>query len=213
MRGADVCDERAVWFRDVAEVGYLAGVVRAHFENEEVGVFRAVEDGDRKPDVVVEVPIGRVDLAHGREERLDEFLRRGLAGRTRDGDDLGLERAAVLPRHAVEIVIAVDDSGRTLLKRLRNVVVTICLLALQRDKEHPRLHLARIKRRPGEQNLFPSSHFEDSLPPGTTQLMLLLHGLKMAFATACTSAAVTAFISATCSSGDIRRPNESIVCP
>ena len=57
------------------------------------------------------------------------------------------------------------------------------------------------------------SHFEFSLPPGTTQLMLLLHGLKMAFATACTSAAVTAFIPATCSSGDMRRPNESIVCP
>ena len=57
------------------------------------------------------------------------------------------------------------------------------------------------------------SHFEVSLPPGTTQLMLLLHGLKTAFATACTSAAVTAFIPATCSSGDMRRPNESIVCP
>ena len=56
-------------------------------------------------------------------------------------------------------------------------------------------------------------HFEVSLPPGTTQLMLLLHGLKIAFATACTSAAVTAFIPATCSSGDMRRPKDSNVCP
>ena len=150
MRGADVCNERAVGFCDVAEVGYLAGVVRAHFENEEVGVFRAVEDGDWKPDVVVKVPVSRVDLAHGREERLDEFLRRGLAGRTRDGDDLSLERTAVLPRHAVELVIAVDNPRRALLERLRNVVMTIGLLALQRDKEHTRLHLARVKRRPAE---------------------------------------------------------------
>ena len=159
MRGADVCNERAVGFCDVAEVGYLAGVVRAHFENEEVGVFRAVEDGDWKPDVVVEVPVSRMDFADGREERLYELLRGGLAGRACDGDDLGLERAAIFPRHAVEFVIAVDNPRRALLERLRNVVVTICLLALQRDKEHPRLHLARIKRRPGE---YCSAHHSSS---------------------------------------------------
>ena len=109
MCGADVCNERAVWFCDVAEVGYLAGVVRAHFENEEIGVFRTVEDGDWKSDVVVEVPIGRVDFANGREERLYEFLRSCLAGRTSNGDDLGLERTAIFPRHAVELVISIDD--------------------------------------------------------------------------------------------------------
>ena len=129
MRGADVCNERAVGLGDVAEVGYFAGVVRAHFENEEVGVFRAVENGDREADVVVEVPVSRVDFADGREERLYELLRGGLAGRACDGDDLGLERAAIFPRHAVELVIAVDNPRRTLLERLRNVVVTIRLVA------------------------------------------------------------------------------------
>ena len=129
MRGADVCNERAVGFCDVAEVGYLSGVIRTHFENEEVGVFRAVQDGDRKPDVVVEVPVSRMDFADGREERLYELLRGGLAGRACDGDDLGLERAAVLPRHAVELVIAVDNPRRALLKRLWDVVMTIRLVA------------------------------------------------------------------------------------
>ena len=79
----------------------------------------------------------------------------------------------------------------------------------ERSRHPSRKRLSRHKRNKNQGK----SHFEDSLPPGTTQLMLLLHGLKMAFATACTSAAVTAFISATCSSGAIRRPNESIVCP
>ena len=131
-------------------MGYFARVVRAHFEDEEIGVFRAVEDGDWKSDVVVEVSISRVDFADGREERLDELLRGGLAGGAGNSDDLGLERAAILPRHAIELVISVDDPRRALLKRLRNIVVAIRLVAFERDKEHPWLHHARVKRRPAE---------------------------------------------------------------
>ena len=52
-------------------------------------------------------------------------------------------------------------------------------------------------------------------PPffGTTQLTDLIDGRRIAFATACTSAAVTASIPATCSAGSMTRPNASIVCP
>ena len=150
VRGADVRYERRVGFGDVAEVRDLARMVRAHLEDEEVRVLRTVQYRHRKPDVVVEVALSRVDLPHCREERLHELLRRGLPRRSRHRDDLGLQRAAVFARDAVELGVSVDYPRRALLQRLRDVVVSVAPLALERHEEHPRLHLPRVEGRARE---------------------------------------------------------------
>ena len=152
MGRADIRYQRAVWLGYGAKRRYLAGMVCAHLDNEKFSIGRTVQDRNRKAKVVVVVAFRRIRPAGAREESLEKLLRGGLARRAcqRHYDRIRPERAPVFPRKALQLVQRVrpaDDFGRTLLQRLRNEIIAVCALALQRDIEHSRLDQPGIERR------------------------------------------------------------------
>jgi hypothetical protein len=64
-----------------------------HLQHQALGVVGGFEDGQRQPDLGVEVLGVGVDAA--RQQRPGDVLDRGLADRAGDADDLGAEGAAV----------------------------------------------------------------------------------------------------------------------
>ena len=120
-------------------------MVRAHLDNEEVGIRRAVEDRERQAEIVVEVARRSVHIESARaQERRRQLLHGRLSRAASDADDRGLQRLAVLARRRRQLFPAVYDTGRAGSLRLRDEVVPVHVLALDGDEQHARLNLSRV---------------------------------------------------------------------
>ena len=100
----------------------LAGVVHAHLEDENLGVFGRGEHRKRKTKKVIEVAGRRMDAALGRESGTEKVLGRGLAHRARDAHDkpLGMAGAPLggkLHEEGFAIVVRCAKNGTTALGR------------------------------------------------------------------------------------------------
>ena len=76
---AHVGDHAACRLGDITEVSDLSLVVGAHFHKGKPGVARHREQGERHPDVVVEVALGGVHLQVASDQRFDELFGGGFS--------------------------------------------------------------------------------------------------------------------------------------
>ena len=146
MRSADVRQHADVRLGDVTQGGDFTRMIRTHLDDQKLGVIRTVENRQRQPDVVVEVPFRRVGLSGLGEKSLQQLLRRRLARRTGDADDRRLERMPIVAGTALQLVQPVDDIRRTGGQGLGDEGVSVRLLALQGDKPHAGANLTGIER-------------------------------------------------------------------
>lgn len=89
VRGAHHEDDAHVRAHDVAQVGDVAHVVRAHLHHEVAGLELGPEDGQRHADLAVVGAHGRHGGALGGQQGGQQVLRGGLARRAGDADDGG----------------------------------------------------------------------------------------------------------------------------
>ncbi len=138
--GPDVDDDADVGLGDRRQLGDLAGAAHRHLEHEHLGAGGGREDRQRQADLRVEV-LRAGDHADVRgQHRREDVLRRRLAGRAGDRDDLGAERAAPGARQGLqpgERVLGLEDHAR-----LREAVV---VGVVGRDEHAPRAGVERLR--------------------------------------------------------------------
>ena len=100
--GADVDDHADVRLGDRRQLGDLARAAHRHLEHEHLGPRRRAEDGQRQPDLGVEVRAVATTRRCGASIAASSVLRRRLARRPGDPDDLGAEPPAPCGREAPE---------------------------------------------------------------------------------------------------------------
>jgi hypothetical protein len=113
---ADVGDDRHFGLGDRRQLVDLAAAAHRHLEDQEVGVVRGFEHGQRQPDLGIEVLAVGVDPS--RQQRPGDVLDRGLADRAGDPDDAGAESPAVGPGQRLqrrERVVDGKDPGASTL--------------------------------------------------------------------------------------------------
>ena len=91
---ADVHDQPHVRLRDLDELRDLAGAAHRHLEHHRLGAALGLEDRERHADLGVQVLAVRVGRALCPEDRGEDVLGRGLAGRPRYADRLRVQLAA-----------------------------------------------------------------------------------------------------------------------
>ncbi len=108
MSGSAISASSAIW----------PAAAHRHLQDEDLGAARRAEDLQREPDLGVEVRAARHGAPVGRQDRVEEVLGRGLAGRAGDADDVGLQVAAPLGGQRLEGLQGVgrrqDRLGRVL---------------------------------------------------------------------------------------------------
>ena len=102
MRRADVDDHPDVGLADRGELGDLAGAAHRQLEHERLRARRRAEDRQRHADLGVAVGGAGDRRKRRREQRGEDVLRRGLAGRAGDRDDARAERAPPGARERAE---------------------------------------------------------------------------------------------------------------
>ena len=168
VRCADGGDEADVRRGDVGEVGDLARMVRAHLDDEEVGVGRTVQHRQRQAEIVVEIAGRGVGLeASGAQKRRRQLLDGGLAGRARNAHDLRLQGLAIGPGEIAEAQARIGDAhqagfvhprragpilahqrtGRAGGQRLFHERMAVGPLALERHIQHARPDLPGVECR------------------------------------------------------------------
>ena len=167
VRRADVDDHADVGLGDVRQLGDLAGAAHAHLQHERLGALRCGEQLQRQPDLRVEVAAADERPAMRRQQRGEDVLRRGLAGRAGDRDRLGAERAAPCAGERLErgerVVGGEQDAGGRAFRvlgvrgrdehapgacreRLRGEAAAVVRLAGQADEQVARGDVARVDR-------------------------------------------------------------------
>ena len=100
MDRADISDHGDFGLGDRRQLGDLAGPPHRHLQNEDVGVIRGFEHGQRQPNLGVEVLA--VGMYATGQQRPGDVLDRGLANRAGDADDAGAEGVAVGPSERLQ---------------------------------------------------------------------------------------------------------------
>ncbi len=167
----DVDDDADVGLGDRRQLGDLADAAHRHLEHEHLAAGRRGEDRQRQADLRVEVLLGRGDRATLGDHRREQVLRRGLAGRAGDRDDLGAERTAPRAREGLqpgERILAREQHARLLAhaaaggvlrrhehapgaggQRRGGEATAVDVLAAQADEEIAGADVARVDRHAG----------------------------------------------------------------
>ena len=114
MRLADVGPDPDVRFSDAHQRADFAGVIHPQFDDRDLRPLPQLDERQRQPDVVVEVPAVADHAIPRREKLRRHFLRRGLAGAAGDRHDLRARRAPHRLRQRLQRrrrVVDLDDRG------------------------------------------------------------------------------------------------------
>ena len=143
VHGPDVDDDADVRLGDLGELGDLAAAAHRQLEHERLGAARRAEDRQRQADLGVEVLLAGDDPPVLAQHRREQVLRRRLARRAGDRDDLRAELAppcARQPLQGGERVVGGDDDADRRAARVAHV--------LRRDDDAPGPGVQRRAREP-----------------------------------------------------------------
>ena len=136
-------------------------MIHPHLADHDLGIIGGVVETQRRADEVVEVAPGLPRAALRSDQRRDHFFRRRFAGRTGDADE---EEAIALPNRSRQLLQRLcrvgnannafvarnrvghvrDDGAASSLQRLRNELVTVEAIALDREEDGVGFDLAAV---------------------------------------------------------------------
>ena len=122
MRSADVGDQATIRAGDSAEVAYLAGVVRAHFDDGHLVRLREAKQREGYADVVVEVALRAERAEASGEDSGHELLCRRLAVRAGDANDGCVECFAMQSGEALQGLEDTVDAKESRIVRQRRII-------------------------------------------------------------------------------------------
>ncbi len=142
MLRPDRRDEREGRPRDRAELGDLPSPAHAHLRDEHTGLLLEPQHREREPELVVPAGERRDRRRHGGAQRRQGVLRRRLAGRADDGDDLGGRTGAHRARERRErrLLVTGDERSRPGSDR----VVDVLHAGVERDEQVAGAGVARV---------------------------------------------------------------------